>query len=162
MTDAQVARFWSKVRKSDGCWRWLGQTDKDGYGNMTCRFPGGRIYGRTHRIVWKLAHGSIPRDLLVLHTCDNPPCVNPEHLYLGTHLENVRDRVLRNRQTNLGRHGNHARGENHGRAKLTNDQARTIKSRLSQGESPGSLAKEFGISCAAVWQIRQGNNWKII
>lgn len=79
-------RFWAKVAVSDGCWEWCGHRDKDGYG--TLRVGGTQV--RAHRFSYELHHGHT--DLLVRHTCNNPPCVNPAHLLPGTHLENMADR----------------------------------------------------------------------
>jgi hypothetical protein len=94
-------RFWSHVHKTNTCWLWTGRTNPTrGYGRM--------YYNRhdtdTHRIAWELMHGPIPTDMVVCHRCDNPPCVNPDHLFLGTHADNVADKVAKGRQ---------AKGETH-------------------------------------------------
>lgn len=95
-------RFWAQVNKTDTCWLWTGRMNPvRGYG---------RCYYRkrdidTHRIAWELTYGPIPDGLVVCHRCDNPPCVNPDHLFLGTQADNVADKVAKNRQ---------AKGETHG------------------------------------------------
>lgn len=88
----QVTRdFWDFVAKTHerGCWKWTGPTDRKGYGRW------GKKVASRHS--WELANGPIPEGMWVLHHCDNPPCVNPAHLYLGTNTENVQDRVARGR-----------------------------------------------------------------
>ena len=88
-------RFWTKVEKSDGCWKWLG-AKTSGYGYLSA---GGRGSGvvRAHRLSYEIHHGPIPDGLLVRHKCDNPECVNPEHLEVGTHADNTMDMMLRKR-----------------------------------------------------------------
>jgi hypothetical protein len=98
-SDAVIAKFWSRVTKTEGCWVWIAGRSKSGYGMMNYR---GMIQP-THRISYELAHGSIPKGKMVLHKCDNKPCVNPSHLYLGTASDNARDRERgRRERTRLG------------------------------------------------------------
>jgi hypothetical protein len=122
-------RFWSKVKKVDGCWEWIGVKARNGYGLFTVS---GRRLG-AHRVVYTLIRGEIPEGFCVLHQCDNPGCVNPEHLFLGTNADNVADRNAKGR-TARGRDTvppeKRARGERHGR--------NTKPERSARGERHGS------------------------
>lgn len=91
-------RFWPKVQKGDGCWEWQGSRLPHGYGHLT--IPG-RGVPYAHRISWELTHGEIPDGLWVLHHCDNPPCVRPDHLFLGTAQDNVDDSIRKGRRPTL-------------------------------------------------------------
>jgi hypothetical protein len=86
-------RFWNQVRRSEGCWEWIGIADADGYGKFTA--AGKR--SKAHRWAWTQTNGPIPEGLNVLHHCDNPPCVRPEHLFLGTQRDNLRDMAAKRR-----------------------------------------------------------------
>lgn len=90
-----MQRFWNKVEKTDGCWLWTASKNRQGYGYF--RFDGKMM--KAHRMAWLLVHGEIPEGMLVCHTCDNPSCVNPEHLWLGTNQDNQNDMNAK------GRHG---------------------------------------------------------
>src|SRR3990172_9835358 len=83
-------RFWNRVEKTDKCWIWLGPKDAFGYGLIGSGGRGSPTI-RTHRLSWTLSNGQIPKNLLVLHCCDRPGCVNPAHLFLGTQRDNMRD-----------------------------------------------------------------------
>ena len=95
------------------CWLWLTGCDKDGYG-MFARDRGGKSI-RAHRFSWELHFGPIPDVLIVLHKCDTPACVRPDHLFLGTHLDNAQDRNRKNRQATGTRHGSKTHPEKFGR-----------------------------------------------
>lgn len=85
-------RFWSQVRKSEGCWEWMGTRDPSGYG---LTYFGAAL--KAYRVAWELTHGPIPAGLHVCHACDNPPCCRPDHLWLGTHRDNMDDMVAKGR-----------------------------------------------------------------
>lgn len=130
-----------------GCWEWQGSKSDTGYG---C-FYDGRAY-RAHRYSWIQANGPIPAGLLVLHECDNRACVNPAHLFLGTHQENSVDMVAKGRQ----RRPRSTAGEMHGEAKLTDAAVREIRTSTATGRS---LAAKFGVSESAVSLVRRGKAW---
>lgn len=93
-----LAQFLARVDRSggpDACWPWLGLRDKDGYGLVSHRRR--HNYERTHRMAWEIANGPIEVDVLILHTCDTPPCCNDAHLFDGTHMDNVRDKLRKGR-----------------------------------------------------------------
>jgi hypothetical protein len=132
------------------CWPWRGTYFSDGYGRIRNH--------HAHRVMWSLVHGYEPSpDLLVRHTCDNPPCVNPRHLVLGTSLDNNRDMVSRGRGRYPGYRG---RGEANGNARLTQDQVAEIRRRYAAGGvRQVDLAAEFGVSQPMIGYIVRGEHW---
>lgn len=137
-----VKTFWDKVEQTDGCWLWRAYRDKDGYGVFGI---GGKNY-RAHRFSWMLTRGLIPEGMCVCHTCDNPPCVHPDHLWLGDNRLNTLDRDLKGRQRP-------PYGERNGITKLTNEDADTIRCRVKNGEKQAQLVREYGSSPAAISNI---------
>lgn len=110
-------RFWARVKKSDGCWEWTGGVDTPGYGML--RIPGPRTSHkkvRASRYSWELHNGPIPEGMCILHKCDNPACVNPDHLWIGTQSENMLDMHSKKRQLmsrkNTCKNGHPLEGEN--------------------------------------------------
>jgi hypothetical protein len=190
ITEKNLRNFWRKVDKNksnifyngERCWEWIGDSI-NGYGRMGI----GIRHEISHRISWVIANGDIPDNLFVLHHCDNPPCVNPSHLFLGTRSDNMKDKEIKGR-------GNHAtgdrngsrlhpdrlargdsngsrlhpnklmRGEDVGISKLTWEQVREIRRRYSfwgiNGESAKTLAKEFGVSDTNIGDIVKNKIWK--
>jgi len=142
-------RFWKNVDKTDSCWIYTGHKIY-GYGRIF-------VNNRTecaHRYSWCLKHKqSIPDGQLVRHMCDNPSCVNPDHLELGTHQDNANDRNSRNRQ---------AKGSSHGKAKLSEQQVRLIKLRLQDNLSHQKIAEEFGVRHGTIHAIAVGRSWSHI
>lgn len=142
-TGVKPEDFWSRVRKSDGCWEWQGSIIGNGYGVV--RVDRKQVYA--HRYAYELTHGTIPAGRLICHHCDNPRCVRPDHIYAGTHADNMRDALER------GRHGYKTHpGEESGNAVLTDDQV--IEARLSS-EPATWLARRWGVSETAVEQARR-------
>lgn len=164
-----VARFWSKVNKTDGCWLWIGAIRRDnGYGAFMVgsRRDGDKRMDYAHRVSYALAHGPIPSGMLVRHGCDTPACVKPGHLSLGTQTQNMQDAAERGRTTKGDRHPWRTnpelirRGEGHHGAKLTDDQVRAIRQRYSEGGiSQRQLGAQYGIQQGAVSAILRGKKW---
>lgn len=136
-------RFWSRFERTEGCWVWTGyrRPEPFNYGHLSY-IPNGCTSRIASRIAWELEHGPLPGPhIKVLHRCDNPPCCNPSHLFLGTDADNTADKVAKGRCRG---------GEN---KKMTLDQAREVRSRVASGEQQKDLALEFGVSNNAIWQI---------
>ena len=153
LTSKQIQKFWSlvEVRGPDECWRWNGPSD--------CQMGYGRIWlgrrWRAHRLAKALSLGmhSISRSVVTCHSCDNPSCCNPNHLFFGTHGDNIRDAFRKNRM-------NTAFGERSGPAKLTRDQVIEILA-TDRNLTPNSiLARRLHVSPSAISLIRRGKNWK--
>lgn len=145
MTDED--RFWADVdrRGDDECWPWTGCRTATGYGRV--RF-GGKTMG-THRASYLIHHSSIPESLHILHRCDNPPCCNPAHLFVGTPVDNVADMDAKGRRRSC-------LGEDHGRSTLTADQVMEI---WRSSERGSDIAVRYGITSGHVSDIRNGESW---
>jgi len=99
LTPTVIERLWEHAKQVDSCWEWTSRRDRQGYGRLGIQ--GASL--RAHRIAWIATHGPIPTGLCVLHHCDNPPCINPAHLFLGTPKDNVHDRIAKGRHGSSGR-----------------------------------------------------------
>lgn len=145
-------RFEEKFEKDEvsGCWNWTASKHKQGYG----WFRLNKKMQMAHRISYQLYIGSIKEGLLVCHHCDNPRCVNPGHLFLGTDTDNVQDCVKKGRN----RYGDNA-GEKHGLSKLTDEQVSAIRTMWSNGAHGVDLAKEFSVSQANISLIVHHRRW---
>ena len=146
-------RFQDKIHVTETCWLWLAYRDKDGYGRyrIGSRTDNSRKQVGAHVFSWEHVNGKLPIGFQINHQCDNPQCVNPEHLAKGTAQSNMREKVLRNRS---------AYGEYNGRAKLTQVQADEIRSLYSQGlYAHRKLAKMFDVSPTLILNIINNKNW---
>jgi len=145
----QVERYWEKVEMHgpDECWPWLATINGRGYGQLT-------IEGKhflAHRLAWELTNGPIPDRLYVCHTCDNPGCVNPLHLFAGSQTENQRDMAQKGRSN---------RGANRWSAKLTREEVWRMRELYATGtHSQRVLAKRFGVSQPQVSHIVRREQW---
>lgn len=143
----------AKAKWEGDCLIWFGDKDSNGYGRI--RYNGKKVYA-AHRLVYELANGSIPDGQVVRHKCDNMACINIQHLELGTQKQNVHDMLERGR-------ANHAKGESHGRAKLTRAQVEEIRNRhipRKHGCGCRALAREYQVSPSTVVDIINRTHWK--
>lgn len=154
LTEQFLARFWSRVVKTPTCWEWIGNRDHLGYGKIRL-FVGSSKKLSAHKISYQLSKGwGIPYKLHVRHSCDNPSCVNPDHLSLGTAKDNAQDKVDRGRAQN---------GEAIATGVLTQTLVLAIRAmKLELGYSQREIAKRFGISHNTVGDILRRDSWKHI
>mgnify|MGYP001607602161 CR=1 FL=1 len=167
---ATSATFYARAKRdgptsphADGaCWVWTGALDKKGYGTSN-------VHGeseRAHRASWIWTNGSIPDGACVLHKCDNPPCVNPAHLFLGTHADNNKDRAAKGRSFKGYNRPkppprSPPRGEDAWHAKLTEAQVREVRVLLAEGRlSMRAIGRTYGIAHESVRKIAKGLSWK--
>jgi hypothetical protein len=141
-------KFISAQSHPNDCWEWLGVKSHQGYGNFT--FNNHPV--RAHRFSWELHGGTIPEGLLVCHHCDNPSCVNPLHLYVGTHVDNNNDTIKRGR--NIDR-----KGSKHPCSVVTEKIALEIRSKSKQGQTGQELSREYGLCEATISNIKNRKSW---
>jgi hypothetical protein len=151
-----LARFWSKVEKTDGCWLWTGQKFWTGYSVFTvCPAPNVRRSRTGHRWIYETLNGPIPEGMFVLHSCDVRHCVNPAHLGLGPSAENSAQMVERGRHKPISRPG-----VLQAAAKLTDERVREMRALAASGVRTGELARRFGVSPCNVRVIVNRRGWK--
>ncbi len=146
------ARFWNKVTVPDNdeaCWEWLGNRLPYGYGHI--KIEGKQI--KAHRWSYEYINGPIPNGLLVLHRCDNPPCVRPDHLFLGTHSDNILDALAKGRldPVKMGLHN--AKLSEHDVIEIRNLFASTIATRTQ-------LAERYGVTRTTIEYVTKGTTWQ--
>jgi hypothetical protein len=148
MYDALKLRMLSRVKidRSTGCWNWTGRKSSSGYGALGAM---GKRH-MAHRLFYAIQVAEIPIGMQVLHRCDNRPCINPKHLFLGTHSDNMADKKAKNRQWRNP-------GQLNGRAKLTEADIEVIRS--SSGVRQRDLAEKFGVAQSLICMIRSGQRW---
>ena len=159
MRKSASERFWRFVQETETCWSWTGATDKDGYGVFD---PGeGPKTVRAHRFSYELFVGPVEKKL-VLHKCDTPACVRPDHLFLGTWLDNMEDKCRKGRHVSgtKGRPDLVVRGIDHGNAKLTEEGVLDIRQNYVPRKVPLSFfAKKYDVSMSLVSQVVSGSIW---
>ena len=144
-------RFWKYVVKTDSCWLWSGYNDRNGYGKFTLRW---KKMMPAHRASWMLHHGDIPDGMVICHNCpggDNPGCVNPAHLFLGTLNDNNQDMLKK---------GRYSKGTNVPAAKLTDAHVREILFLRAQGINNRELAKRYAVHEGTIGRIIRRLHWK--
>jgi len=142
-------RFWPKVdvRGPDECWEWQAHKDTDGYGRFSVD---GRVQ-LAHRLAWELKHGEVPDRQCICHACDNPACVNPLHLFLGTQADNLHDMAEKGRST---------KGTDNPQSKLSENDVREIRRLYATAKFlQKQLSKQFGVSRSAIGQIVRRVSW---
>ena len=167
--DQEAAAFWRRCeRRPNGCLEWQGTINGRGYGVLQVR---GRQL-RAHRRAWELSYGAIPEGLFVCHKCDNPPCCDLDHLWLGTHQENMADRNAKGRQARHFGARNPMRlhpelvrrGAKNPRAKLSEEQILAIRSVFAEPNPPTyKLAgKAFGVGHQTIWRVVHGHRYAVV
>ncbi len=139
-------RFWKMVTKGSACWTWTGSLGGSRYGVFKLN---GKLI-KAHRASWVFSGQTIPDGMKVLHRCDNPVCVNPDHLFIGTQCDNILD------MENKGR-GRHPSGVDHSNAKLS---ATSVEFIRNSGDSMADLARKFGVSRQAVFKVKRNITWR--
>lgn len=152
-----VEEFWKRVRKSDGCWEWTGTLQKrpngaESYGLFTV---GRKRRVLAHKFSYELAHGPVPPSKVVRHRCDNPKCVRPDHLLVGTQADNLADMRARGR----AHFNKFQRGQQHPNAKVDASKVQRIRARRREGLSLAAIGAEFGLHASTVHDIVQGRTW---
>jgi hypothetical protein len=152
VTSELLAKY---TNKTDGCWLWTGRFNNMGYGKI-CSGDGEQY---AHRVSWALANGSVPAGLFVCHRCDNPACINPDHLFLGTQKDNMQDCKDKGRFNSPKRMASVRKGTSINTNKLTEDDVRDVRKKIAEGWSLSSIGVMFGVSVSAIWTIRHGRSW---
>jgi len=148
-------RFLAKVQKTDTCWLWIAGVNHFGYGYFNRSSVKKAVCVLAHRYSYELANGPIAGEMCVLHRCDNPRCVRPDHLFLGTRTDNSNDKIAKGRAAG-------AKGTSHPKARLTEPQVVEIRRRWENGESQMHLSREFKVGHRTVCAIVHRETWRHI
>jgi hypothetical protein len=155
---SSLERFHEKYIKNKNCWEWIGTKIKSGYGQIAAK---GKLI-LSHLFSYELYYGEFNKKLHVLHKCDNPSCVNPDHLFLGTDRDNSLDCRLKGRDTCFKKGQKSLvdnRGSKSGKAKLNEEKVKDIKYRLQSNETIASIARFYCISSSIISGIKHGYRW---
>lgn len=144
--------FWTRVQETDDCWLWVGNINDTGYGRLEIR---NQLY-RANRISYRLAYGPFDWTLQVLHKCDNPVCVRPDHLFLGTDEDNQKDAVSKGRHMFQNYSHHRRRGVEQHLARINDDIVRKIR---KDPDPQRRVAEKYGIHQAQVWRIKNRKAW---
>lgn len=160
-------RFWIKVRKTRWCWYWTASLRNGGYGAFAYTSDGRVVHDRAHRYSWRIHRGAIPRGLFVLHSCDTPSCVRPDHLFLGTNADNVADMMAKGRHVSGGRKTpvescKYQRGCHHHAAKLNDADVVRIRRARAAGDSYGAISRREHLAIGHVFRIVNRQAWRHI
>ena len=155
----QLETFWSHVNigDPDECWEWQGGRFWSGYGLL---YLGGHHQYRAHRVAYELQNGPVPEGFVVCHKCDNPPCCNPAHLFVGTQAENLADMRKKGRQGRTGYKPGRQTGEKNNNSKLTWEKVARIRQLLADGQAYKEVAKLFGVSRPLISMINTNKLWR--
>lgn len=157
--------FWSHVDKAGECWLWTARIGTTGYGAVSVLRNGFHRTFKAHRVAWELENGPIPEGKFLCHHCDNPPCVNPTHMFIGSHNDNMADAKAKGRMRWANTHARRidpsltVRGERHGQARLTLNDVEEIKRRYAGGELQRVIASDYGVRQTQVSRIVRGERW---
>ncbi len=166
MKQYSIEKFNAQITKTETCWIWTGYKDAKGYGRISFRDGKRVIHIFAHRFSYSIIKGDIPKGMNICHKCDNPICVNPEHLFIGTTQDNVNDRVNKNRSAKGIKNGTHTHpetrhiGSTHKISKLKERDILVIKEMAKAGLSHRRISKLFDISRPRISQIIKGIAWK--
>lgn len=155
MKRSPTDRFWSNVARTNSCWEWRGSKGSAGYGKLKV----GETTTYAHRMSYEMHYGPVPEGLFVCHRCDNRLCVNPAHLFTGTHQDNMDDMVAKGRSRG-GYRGGKARGQTNGQSKLTDEAVRAIRQAWQSGAvSQRALAAQYGVDPSLISVVVNRKVW---
>ncbi len=177
-SESMADSFWRRVRKGDGCWIWTGEKYQNGYGRFNWRYSP-RCSTTAHRAAYMLTNGPIADGMIACHRCDVRDCVNPSHIFIGSHLDNMRDMREKGRGSTGASHaaavsigaqkgedhwtkrtpGRTSKGATHYSTSLTEDDVREIRRRSAGSETQRAIAAEFGLSEPTVSSIVHRKRW---